>query len=73
MTLVVEYKYWVYTNSLVHADSFIVNFTNMTFQKEPRYIYVLNADSFTYTYIKYIHTYFSHYAKLALSENIRSV
>ena len=28
-------------------------------------LYVLNADSFTYTYIKYINTYFSNYAKLA--------
>ena len=35
-------------------------------------IYVLNADSFTYTYIKYIPTNFSHYAKFTSSEIIRS-
>ena len=40
-------------NVLVNADLFYANFTNMTFQKEPRYMcYVLNLDSFTYTYIK---------------------
>ena len=50
----------VYINSLVKAHSFYVNSTNTTFQKE------LNADSFTYTYIKCLPTNFSHWSNATL-------
>ena len=36
-----------YTKSLVNADSFYVNFTNTTFQKEPRYMYLMQIPSLT--------------------------
>ena len=38
-----------YTNSLVNADSFYANFTNTTFQKEPRYMYLTWIPSLTHT------------------------
>ena len=37
----------IYTNSLVNADSFYANFTNTTFQKEPRYMYLTRIPSLT--------------------------
>ena len=41
------------TNSLVNADSFYMNFTNITFQKVPRFMYLKQIPSLTqYTYRK---------------------
>ena len=34
-----------YTNFLVNADLFYANFTNITFQKEPRYMYLTWIDT----------------------------
>ena len=59
----------LYTNSLVNADSFYANIINTTFQKEPRYMYLMRIPSLTHTQS----TYFSHYAKFALSKNIWSI
>jgi hypothetical protein len=39
----------VYTNSLVNADLFYTNFSNTTFQKEPRYMYLTRIPSLTHT------------------------
>ena len=40
----------LYTNSLVYADSFYASFTNITFQKEPICMYLMQIPSLTYTY-----------------------
>ena len=39
----------IYTNSLVNADLFYANFTNTTFQKEPRCMYLTRIPSLTHT------------------------
>ena len=45
-----------YTNSLVNADSFYANFTNTTFQKEPRYMYLTQIPSLTHTKKSWVYT-----------------
>ena len=65
MMIVAQYSLKRYT--LVEIDSIGgPRFTQISLKRlfKTSQIYVHNANSFTYTYIKCIHTYFSHYVKL---------
>ena len=43
------FRFTVYNNSLFNMDSSYANFTNTTFQKEPRYMYFTWIPSLTHT------------------------